>query len=68
MPQTQNVTSTVKSIVLQLEASGVKYHGTREMEDQRADNEQDDDDCKSHHTQTPPKTLGARSAVAVLMC
>ena len=41
---------------------------TREMEYQRANNEQDDDDCKSHHTQTPPKTLGARSAVAVLMC
>ena len=38
------------------------------MEDQRPDNEQDDDDCESHHTQTPPKTLGARSAVAVLMC
>jgi len=27
MPQTQNVTSTVKSIVLQFEAIGVNYQG-----------------------------------------
>ena len=40
----------------------------REMKNQRAYDEQDDDDGESHHTKTPPKTLGARSAVAVLMC
>jgi len=37
------------------------------VKNQRAYNEQDDDDCKSHHTQTPPKTLGARSTAVVLM-
>src|SRR5687767_6424422 len=31
--------------------------GAREMENQRANNEQDDDDCKSHHTSNTPQNI-----------
>src|SRR5262245_40486684 len=41
--------------------------GAREVEDQRADYEQDDNDCKSHHTETTPPNIRRTTAVAVLM-
>ncbi len=44
MPETQNVTSTVKSIVLQFDAIGVKSPRAREVKDQRANDKQDYDD------------------------
>jgi hypothetical protein len=66
MPQSQNVTSTVKSIVLQLEASGVKYQGLAKWNISEPITSRTMTTARATIRKHPPKTLGARSAVVVL--